>query len=61
MDGDVVFAASTGKRPLSNGIIDLTELCIAASDTLARAIARGVYEAEALPFPGALPSYNSLF
>ena len=60
MDGDVVFAASTGKRPLSNGIIDLTELCIAASDTLARAIARGVYEAEALPFPGALPSYTSL-
>jgi D-aminopeptidase len=61
MDGDVVFAASTGRKPLTNGVVDLTELCMAATDTLARAIARGVYEAEALPFTGALPAYKAIF
>ncbi len=61
MDGDVVFAASTGKRPLANGVIDLTELCIAAADTLARAIARGVYEAEALPFSEAQAAWKDRY
>ena len=61
MDGDVVFAASTAKKPLANGVIDLTELCIAAADTLARAIARGVYEAQALPFEGAIPDWKDRF
>jgi len=61
MDGDTVFAAATGKRPLTRGVIDLTELCIAASDTLARAIARGVYEAKALPFKDTLPDWKSKF
>ena len=58
MDGDTVFAAATGRKPLTHGPADLTELCIAAADTLARAIARGVYEAKALPFPGTLPSWR---
>ena len=61
MDGDVVFAASTAKKPLANGVVDLTELCIAAADTLARAIARGVYEATALPFEGAIPDWKDRF
>jgi len=61
MDGDVVFAASTGKRPLQGGINDLTELCIAAADTLARAIARGVYEAESLPFSGAQIAWSDRY
>jgi len=61
MDGDVVFAASTGKGPLKRGVVDLTELCIAAADTLARAIARGVYEAEALPFVGAQAVWKDRF
>jgi len=61
MDGDVVFAASTGRKPLAKGVVDLTELCMAATDTLARAIARGVYEAEALPFAGALPAHKAVF
>ena len=61
MDGDVVFAASTGRKPLAKGVVDLTELCMAATDTLARAIARGVYEAEALPFTGALPAHKAVF
>lgn len=60
MDGDIVFAASTGKKP-RNDVMSLTELCIAASDTLARAIARGVYEATALPFAGALPDWKTKF
>jgi L-aminopeptidase/D-esterase-like protein len=41
--------------------MDLTELGIAAADVLARAIARGVYEAKALPFGGALPDWKSVF
>jgi L-aminopeptidase/D-esterase-like protein len=36
-------------------------LAIMADDGLARAIARGVYEATALPFPGALPAWKDLF
>jgi hypothetical protein len=32
-----------------------------AANVLARAIARGVYEAKALPFPGALPSWRDKF
>jgi D-aminopeptidase len=58
MDGDTVFAAATGHKALTEGIADLTELSIAAADTLARAVARGVYEATALPFDGALPDWK---
>jgi len=32
-----------------------------AGNAMARAIARGVYEATALPFPGALPSWKDRF
>jgi hypothetical protein len=32
-----------------------------AANVLARAIARGVYEAAALPFPKALPSWKDKF
>jgi D-aminopeptidase len=61
MDGDTIFAAATGKKELADGVSHLTELCIAASDTLSRAIARGVFEARALPFVGALPDWKSKF
>lgn len=60
LDGDTIFAAATGKT----GPVDLaalTELSIAAADVMARAIARGVYEATALPFPDALPSWKQKF
>ena len=55
MDGDTVFACATQRRPLPEGTegYALMELGMAAGDCLARAIARGVYEATALPFPGA--------
>ena len=61
LDGDVVFAVATGKRPLKDPVIDLAHIGAAAANCLARAIARGVYEATALPFPGALPSWRERF
>ena len=37
------------------------EICAAATNCMARAIARGVYEATALPFPGSLPAWRDRF
>lgn len=51
LDGDVVFALSTGEVALNEPVLDLARLGAAAADTLARAVARGVYEAAAAP-PG---------
>lgn len=45
MDGDTVFAVATLAKPMRDGLADLTEIGAAAADCLARAIARGVYEA----------------
>lgn len=61
MDGDTVFAVSTLAQPLRDPLGDLTEIGMAAGDCLARAIARGVYEATALPFPGAIPAWRDKF
>jgi D-aminopeptidase len=61
MDGDTIFAAATGQRPLSEPLLDLTEIGMLAGDCVARAIARGVYAAAALPFPNALPDWKSRF
>ncbi len=58
LDGDVVFAAATGAKPLADPHYGLAELGMVAANVMARAIARGVYEAAALPFPGALPSWR---
>ncbi len=62
-DGDTVFACATQRKPLAPGAEAalLTEIGMAAGDCLARAIARGVYEAHALPFPGALPAWRDKF
>jgi L-aminopeptidase/D-esterase-like protein len=60
-DGDTVFAASTGRRPLEDDTQDFTQISALAADCLARAIARGVYEATALPFAGALPAWRDRF
>lgn len=60
-DGDTVFAAATGQIA---GAIDphvLTELGSAAADCLARAVARGVYEATALPYRNSLPDWTQRF
>jgi D-aminopeptidase len=61
LDGDVVFAASTGKRRLSDSHLGLTGLGTVAANVVARAIARGVYEAEALPLPGGVRSWREQF
>jgi len=60
MDGDVVFAAATGQRPI-DPLIGLTELGMVAANVVARAIARGVHAAIALPLPGALPAWRDRF
>ncbi|ABC89046.1 putative peptidase protein [Rhizobium etli CFN 42] len=51
LDGDTVFAASTAKHP-RNDMASLMELCHLATIVMARAIARGVYMASALPAEG---------
>jgi L-aminopeptidase/D-esterase-like protein len=58
-DGDIVFAVSTGRRGLS-GIRprEIMRLGMVAADCLARAIARGVFEAESL---GNTKSYRETF
>lgn len=61
LDGDIVFAASTGKRPLALPIYAFAELGALAANVLSRAVARAVYEATALPFPNALPSWKDKF
>ena len=61
LDGDLVFAASTGRRPLADPLFALTKLGTAAANVVARAIARGVFEAAALPFPGAIKSWKDQF
>ncbi|QFU18066.1 peptidase T4 [Microvirga thermotolerans] len=60
-DGDTIFTAATGRKPLGDEAADFTHITVAAADCLARAVARGVYEAAALPFPGALPAWRDLF
>jgi L-aminopeptidase/D-esterase-like protein len=60
LDGDVVFAAATGEKPI-DPLAGLTELGMVAANVMARAIARGVYEATALPFPGAQPAWKDRF
>ena len=61
LDGDVVFAAGTGTTFLPDPVFALSELGALAAHVLARAIARGVYEATALTFPGAMPSWHDRF
>jgi L-aminopeptidase/D-esterase-like protein len=59
LDGDLVFAAATGRRPLANPPFDLTAIGSAAATVAARAIARGIFEAKAIST--ALPAYQDRF
>jgi D-aminopeptidase len=61
MDGDTIFAASTGARRLNDPVGELTALGHAAAIAVARAIGRGVYAAAALPVPGAQASWRDRF
>jgi L-aminopeptidase/D-esterase-like protein len=60
LDGDVLFAAATCEKPIEP-LVGLTELGTVAANVVARAIARGVYSATALPFAGALPAWKDRF
>jgi L-aminopeptidase/D-esterase-like protein len=63
-DGDTVFAAATGHRPLreeAGEVEDLILIGALAADCLARAIARGIYEATALPYENAQPAWRDRF
>ncbi|WP_036259340.1 P1 family peptidase [Methylocapsa aurea] len=61
MDGDTIFSAATGAASRTSTIRDRTEIGMRAADCLARAIARAVYMATPLPFPGAQPSWRGKF
>ncbi len=62
LDGDIVFAISTARRPLSDRLYGLTMLGALAANVMARAVARGVYEASSfIGAPDGPPSHRSLF
>jgi D-aminopeptidase len=61
LDGDIVFTSAMGNKALPDPVFSLSELGMLAANVLARAIARGVYEAVALPFPDSLPSWKDKF
>ncbi len=48
MDGDLIFAAATGAKPLKNPLADTLYLGHAAATVMARAIARAIFAAKAL-------------
>jgi L-aminopeptidase/D-esterase-like protein len=60
-DGDTMFAAATGRRAMADPDRDLIEIGALATLVMARAIARGCYEATSLPYSGALPSWRDRF
>lgn len=59
-DGDLVFAAATGARPLTDPVADPFLIGHAAASCLARAIARAVHMAEARP-GDLVPSWKGRF
>ncbi|MDM9646932.1 P1 family peptidase [Rhizobium sp. S163] len=60
LDGDTIFSAATGAKPLG-GLPEFLELCHLATLVMARAIARGVYEATALPVEGTQPAWRDRY
>ncbi len=61
VDGDVVFAVATGRRSLADPTRDLVRIGAVAMQVVARAIARGVYEATALPGDPECPGWRDRF
>jgi L-aminopeptidase/D-esterase-like protein len=60
LDGDLIFASATGEKEIEP-LYGLSDLGAVAANVVARAMARGVYEATALPFPDALPAWRARF
>lgn len=56
-DGDTVFSLSTGRISVKDGVVDLARLGMMAADCVARAVCRGVYEAQSIP---GYPSYRDV-
>jgi D-aminopeptidase len=56
-----VFAAATGRNPIGDPLLALSQLGTTAANVVARAVARAVYEAKPLPFSDALPSWRDNF
>ena len=61
MDGDIVFSATTGRAAAEPALRDLTEIGMLAAECLARAIARGVFEAKPLNNSVAPPSWRKVY
>jgi len=61
IDGDIVFVAATGRRPLADPVGGLMRLGAVAMQVVARAIARGVHAATALPGDTGCPDWRSRF
>ena len=61
LDGDTIFAAATSALPLKDPLRDLTILGHAATVTMARAIARGIFEATRLPEQNSQPAWRDCF
>ncbi|MGB3582170.1 MAG: P1 family peptidase [Roseiarcus sp.] len=58
MDNDVVFAAATARASGVPDLRDLTEIGMLAAECVARAVARGVYEASPLAIPDGKPTWR---
>lgn len=61
IDGDVVFAAATGRGELADPIYALSEIGALAAIVLSRAVARAVFEASALDVSNAQPAWRDKF
>jgi D-aminopeptidase len=59
-DGDLIFAASTGAKPLTDPVLDTMMHGHAAAICMARAIARAVFEAQSMS-GDVKPSYHERF
>ncbi len=60
LDGDIVFSISTEKIPLRDPVTSLAKLGTWGANTLARAIARAIYEATPFTEQDSLPCYRAV-
>ena len=61
LDGDVVFTAATGRQPLADPLLGLSELGTIAANAVARAVARAVFTAAAVPSGAAMTGWRDRF
>ena len=56
-----MIAAAMLRTAMTDELVDLTEIGLAAADCVARSVARAIYQATALAFAGALPAWRDKF